>query len=86
MTPSAARVPVAALLSLALSGCMTHDLGTDWRMGVATEHNIAQQAVRETDEVNLEGVEGGAGGRGGAPVKALREEGAKALRTEETGG
>lgn len=89
MMPSSNRTwlaAAAALVCFAPAGCMTHDMGGDWRMGAATDHNIAQHAVREVDAPNMEGVEGGAGGRSGAPVKVLRDEGAKALRTEGTGG
>lgn len=59
-----------ALLSAA--GCVSHDYANTELLGAATQHNMALQSVRELDAPNMQGVDGGHGGRAGQPVSKLR--------------
>lgn len=63
---------LSALGLFALAGCAS----TPPSFGEATRNNVAVQTVRHPDDPRPAGpVDGGVGGRAGAPVEALRDAG-----------
>lgn len=73
MTRNDRTIVVSLAVLLSAGACASHDFGNVEQLGAATDHNMQLQAIRDLDEPNLKGVEGGEGGRAGEPVRRLRE-------------
>lgn len=62
----------AALLTVTLAGCASHDYRDVEILGAATEHNIQMHSVRDVTLPNKKVGDGGQGSTGANAVAALR--------------